>query len=231
MDEEFRIHEKELDTILERDVLPAAVSEFPTVRRMTLGMDSPLVVPSPHARGTVERQQREFTNGWDPFFIGYLAAVFFHTCEIKINSWATLAKKMRGSMPPKFEVRDVLRTLEEAELENKLSIYDNGRMIVEEGHMALNDDMTFTTRKYRAPYGLEELELKQEGKRLDAAEPLYVSLTEYKTADPTTSSPLCVGTPGDRRNLSVENRFTAALERDQLEPREGESMDETLSEA
>ena len=177
MDEEFRIHEKELDTILERDVLPAAVSEFPTVRRMTLGMDSPLVVPSPHARGTVERQQREFTNGWDPFFIGYLAAVFFHTCEIKINSWATLAKKMRGSMPPKFEVRDVLRTLEEAELENKLPIYDDGRMIVEEGHIALKDDMTFTTRKYRAPYGLEELELRQEGKRLDAAEPLYVSLT------------------------------------------------------
>ena len=119
-------------------------------------------------------------------------------------------------MPPKFELRDVLRTHEETELENKLPIYDDGRMIVEEGHMALKDDMTFTTRKYRAPYGLEELELRQEGKRLDAAEPLYVSLTEYKTADSTTSSPLRVGTPGDRRNLSVENRFTAALERDHL---------------
>ena len=46
---------------------------------------------------------------------------------------------MRGSMPPKFEVRDILRTLEEAELENKLPIYDDGRMIVEEGHIALEE--------------------------------------------------------------------------------------------
>ena len=46
-------------------------------------------------------------------------------------------------MPPKFEVRDVLRTLEEAGLENKLPIYDDGRMIVEEGHMALKEDRLF----------------------------------------------------------------------------------------
>ena len=37
---------------------------------------------------------------------------------------------------PRFEVRDVLRTLEEAGFENELPIY--GRMIVDEGHMALN---------------------------------------------------------------------------------------------
>ena len=92
-------------------------------------------------------------------------------------------------MPPKFEVRDALRTLEEAGIENKLPIYDDGRMIVEEGHMALKDDMEFATRKYRAPDGLEELELRQEGKRLEAADTLYVSLTEYKTP-----SPLSVGT-------------------------------------
>ena len=67
-------------------------------------------------------------------------------------------------MPPKFEVRIVLRTLEEAGLENKLPIYDDGRMIVEEGHMALKGDMMFATRKYRAPYGLEELDLRQEQK-------------------------------------------------------------------
>ena len=191
VDEEFRIQEK---GILERDFLPAAVSDFPAVRRMTLGMNSPLVVPFPHERATVERQLREFTNGWDPLFIGYSAAVYFHTGEIKIISWTTQAKKMRGSMPPKFEVRDVLTTLEEAGLENKLPIYDDGRMIVEEGHMALKDDMKFATRKYRAPYGLEELELRQEEKRLDAAGPLYVSLTESKTADPTTPSSLSVGT-------------------------------------
>ena len=113
----FEFTKKEWETILERDVLPAAVPEFPTVRRMTLGMNNPLLLPSLHARATVERQQREFTEGWDPMFIGYSAAVYFHTCKIKISSWATQAKKTRGSMPPKFEVRDALRTLEEAGLE------------------------------------------------------------------------------------------------------------------
>ena len=97
--------------------------------------------------------------------------------------------------------------------------------------MALSNDMKFATRKYRAPYGLEDLGLRQEGKMLYAAGPLYVSLTEYKTTDPTTPSPLSMGTPGDRRSLPVENRFTAALERDQPKSGEGESMDENLSEA
>ena len=97
--------------------------------------------------------------------------------------------------------------------------------------MALRDDMKFATRKYRAPYGLEDLGLRQEVKMLDAAGPLYVSLTENKTTDPTTPSPLSLGTPGDRRSLPVENRFTAALERDQPKSGEGESMDENLSEA
>ena len=41
-----------------------------------------------------------------------------------------------------------------------------------------------------------------------------------------------MGTPvEDRKNLPVENRFTAVLERDQPESGEGFSMDETLSEA
>ena len=99
----FEFTKKELEMILELVVLPDAVPEFPTLRRMTLGINIPMVVPSLHARATVERQQREFTDGWDPLFIGYSAAVYFHTCEIKINSWTTQAKKMRGSMPPKFE--------------------------------------------------------------------------------------------------------------------------------
>ena len=86
-------------------------------------------------------------------------------------------------------------------------------------------------KKYRAPHGLEELELRQEGKRLDAAGPLSVSLTEYKKADPTTLSPLSVGTPGDKRSLPVENRFREVLEREQAESGEGESVDESLSEA
>ena len=194
-------------------------------------MDSPLVFPSLHARATVEKQQKEFTNGWDPLFIEYSAAVYFHTCDIKKNSWTTQAKKVRGSMTPKFEVRDILRTLEEAELENKLPICDDGRMIVEEGHIALKDEMKFATRKYRAPYGLEELELRQEEKKLDAEGPLYVALTEHKKLDPATPSPLSVGTPGDKRCHPVENRSRDALEKEQAESGERESMDETLNEA
>ena len=63
----------------------------------------------------------------------------FRVVRSPTSKYDQLAQKMRGSMPPKFEVRDVLRTLEEAGLENKLPIYDDGRMIVEEGHMALKD--------------------------------------------------------------------------------------------
>ena len=217
--------------ILEREVLPTTIPQFPMVRRMTLGMNSQLVVPSLHARATVEKQQKEFTDGWDPLFIGYSAAVYFHTCDIKINSWTTQAKKMRGSMPPKFEVQDILRTLDQARLENMLPISDDGRMIVEEGHIALKDEMRFATRKYRAPYGLEQLEMKQEDKELDVAGPLYVALMEYKKLDPATPSPLSVGTPGEKRSDPVENRFRDALEKERAESEEGEGMDETLSEA
>ena len=193
-------------------------------------MNSPLVVPSLDARVAVEKQQREFTDGWDPVFIGYTSAVYFHTCEIKINSWTTQAKKMRGSMPPKFEVRDILRTLDQANLENMLSVWDDGRMIVEEGHIALKDEMKFATRKYRAPFGLEQLEIKQEEKELEAAGPLYEALTEYKKQNPATPSPLSVDTPGDKRSGPMETRFRDVLERRRAES-EGESIDETLSEA
>ena len=221
---------KELEAILEKEVLPTTIPEFPTVRRMTLGMNSSLVVPSPFARAAAEGQQREFTDGWDPLFIGYTAADYFHTCDIKINSWTTQAKKMRGSLPPKFEIREVLRKLEWAGLEHMLPVWDDGRMIVEEGHIALKDEMKFATRRYRAPYGLEQVEMRQEGKELDAAGPLYVALTEYKKPDPTTPSPLSVGTPGDKRSGPVEDQFRRILERRRVESGE-ESMDETLSEA
>ena len=85
----------ELETIFERDVLPVTIPEFPTVRRMTLGMNSPMVVPSIHAREAVDQQQKTFTHSWDPLFTGYSAAIYFRTHEIKINSWTTQAKKMR----------------------------------------------------------------------------------------------------------------------------------------
>ena len=92
----FELVKRELEPIPEKKFLPATIPEFPTVRRMTLGMNSSLVVPSLIARAAAERQPREFTDGWDPLFIGYTAAVYFHTCDIKINSWTTQAKKMRG---------------------------------------------------------------------------------------------------------------------------------------
>ena len=52
----FELVKKELEATLEKEVL-------------TLGMNSLLVVPSLFARATVERQQVEFTDGWDPLFI------------------------------------------------------------------------------------------------------------------------------------------------------------------
>ena len=226
----FALVKRELETIMEKEILPATMPEFPIVRRMTLGMNSPLVVPSIMARMTTEEMQKDFTDGWDPLFIGYTAAVYFHTSETKVNSWTTQAKKSRGSQPPGYEVRKVLRTLEKEGLENMLPIWDDGRMIVMEGHVALVDDMKFATRKYKAPYGLEQVEIRQEGTELDAAGQLHVALTEYKKLDPTTPSPLSVDTPGDKRSGPVEDRFKKILERRRHESEE-ESMDETLSEA
>ena len=221
---------RELEAILEKEILPATIPEFPTVRRMTLGMNGSLVVPSLFARAAAERQQREFTDGRDQIFIGYTAAVYLHTCDIKINSWTTQAKKMRGSLPPKCEVREILRKLDRAGLGNMLPVLDDGRMIVEEGHFAIKDEMKFATRKYRAPYGQEQVEMRQEGKELDAAGPLYVALMEYKKPDPTAPSPLSLGNPGDKRSGPVEDRIRRILERRRVESGE-ESMDETLSEA
>ena len=137
---------------------------------------------------------------------------------------------MRGSMPPKYEGREVAKVLEKAGLKSKMPIYDSRKMIMEEGHIALQDEMKCSTRKHLAPYGLDEVELQREGRKLDAAVTLYVSLTEYKAVDPVTPSSLSVGIPGDKRSLPVESRFKDALERDQDESAEGESMDETLSE-
>ena len=96
----FALVKRELEAIMEKEILPATMPEFPIVRRMTLGMNSPLVVPSIIARMTTEEMQKDFTDGWDPLFVGYTAAVYFHTSEAKINSWTTQAKKMRGSQPP-----------------------------------------------------------------------------------------------------------------------------------
>ena len=126
----FELIKRELEAILEKEFLPTTIPEFPIVRRMTLGMNSPLVVPSLFPRAAAEELQKAFTKGWDPLFIGYTAAVYFHTSEKVINSWTTQAKKMRDSLPPKFEVREILRTLEREGLVNMLPVWDDGRMIV-----------------------------------------------------------------------------------------------------
>ena len=97
------------------------------------------------------------------------------------------ASKIRGS--------GHLENARSSEFGENVAGRGDGRMIVEEGHIALKDEMKFATRKYRAPYGLEQVEMKQEGKKLDAAGLLYVSLTEHKKQDPATPSPLSVGTP------------------------------------
>ena len=89
-------------------------------------------------------------------------------------------------MPPKYEVREMVKVLENAGFENKEPIYDSGRMIMEDGHLALKHEMKFSTRRHLAPYGLEAMELQHDGRKLDGAEALYVSLTKYKAVDPAT---------------------------------------------
>ena len=63
-------------------------------------------------------------------------------------------------------------------------MHDDGRIIVEEGHLALNAESRCSTRRHLAHYGLEEIELQHEKCRLDAAGALYVSLTGYRQPDP-----------------------------------------------
>ena len=134
---------------------------------------------------------------------------------------------MRGSMPLKYEVRKMNKRLERAGFEKKEPIYDSGRIIVEECHWSLKDEM----RRQLAAYGLEEMKLQHDGQQLDAAGAIDVSLTDYKTMDPATPSPLSVDTPGDKRSLPIEIRFKDALDSHQLEAGEGERMDETTSKA
>ena len=70
MEKSFELVKRELEATLEREILPATIPEFPTVRRMILEMNNSLVVPSLFARAAVERQQGEFTDGWDPRSLG-----------------------------------------------------------------------------------------------------------------------------------------------------------------
>ena len=51
----FDFVKSEIEAILEREVLPATIPEFPTIRRMTLGRNNTMMVPSIQAREAVER--------------------------------------------------------------------------------------------------------------------------------------------------------------------------------
>ena len=93
-------------------------------------------------------------------------------------------------MPLKYEVRKMNKRLERAGFEKKEPIYDSGRIIVEECHWSLKDEM----RRHLAAYGLEEMKLQHDGQQLDAAGAIDVSLTDYKAMDPATPSPLSVDT-------------------------------------
>ena len=73
--------------------------------------------------------------------------------------------------------------------------------------------------------------MKQEEKELDAVGPLYIALSKYKKLDPAIPLPLSAGTPGDKRSNPIEDSFKDALEKRRVESEEGESMDETLSDA
>ena len=71
---------------------------------------------------------------------------------------------MRGSTPQ--DVRKVNKVLERAE---KNPIHDHGRIIVDEAHLGFMAESRCSTRKHLAPYRLEEVELHNEGCRLDEA--------------------------------------------------------------
>ena len=54
---------------------------------------------------------------------------------------------------------------------------------MEDGHLALKDEMKFSTRGHLAPYGLDAMDLQHNGRKLDAVGALCVSLVEYKARD------------------------------------------------
>ena len=96
-----KLIKRELEAIMEKEILPTTIPEFPTVRRMTLGMNSPLVVLSLFARAAAEELQKGFTDGWDALFIGYTAAVYFHTSEIKNKLMDDSSKEDESFAAPK----------------------------------------------------------------------------------------------------------------------------------
>ena len=90
-------------------------------------------------------------HGCDILFIGYSAAAFFDSSEIKINSWTHAARKIRGPMSPTMHPRDVICVLEKAAFENKYPVCNDGRVIIEEEHLGRKAELRCSTRNYLAP--------------------------------------------------------------------------------
>ena len=113
-------------------------------------------------------------------------------------------------MPLKFEVRDILRTLDQAVLENMLPVWDDGRMIMEEGHIALKDEMKFATRKYRAPFGAPFGD-KARGKGARGCWPLICSPHWVQEAEPNYTHTLNLTNSTKHsiahRRLPLSNRY------------------------
>ena len=110
---------------------------------------------------------------------------------------------MRESMPTRFDVRDVNKVLEKAGFEKKDPVYDDGRIIVEEGHLGLKVESICSTMKHLARE--VEVKLQHEGRRLDAACALYLPLTEYKSSNPITHH-LCQLTLLEIKEISQERK-------------------------
>ena len=94
----FEFMKKELETILERDVLPAVIPEFLTARRISLGLNSPMVVPSIHGREAVEGHEKAST------FVG----ISLHTCVgLSRQQWLTIfhqsLKRRQVFMRPEYQ--------------------------------------------------------------------------------------------------------------------------------
>ena len=125
---------------LDRDVLTTALRMFPHMRKMTLGKTTPSLFFSIQAKRVVNEQQlRVFMDGWDPLFVCYLAAAYFHSRKIRTNSWTDEARIMRVSMPPIFDASEVRSILDKAGLENMDPVYKDGLVIVVEGRIIVKD--------------------------------------------------------------------------------------------
>ena len=59
---------------------------------------------------------------------------------------------------------------------------------------------------------------------------MQLALSMLPTGNPATPFPLSIDTPGDKRNLPVENRFEDTLKKKKSEVIEKEKMNETLNE-